>query len=158
VTQRGRLIVLCGLPGSGKTTVGCQLEREHGAVRLSPDEWMHALGFDVFDNAARGRVERLQWEIAQRLMSLGDTVVVEWGTWKRAERDTLRRTARAMGCAVELRFLDAPLSELWRRVDARGLESTLAGRQLTFDDLRSYSAMFERPDVAELALFDDPLP
>ncbi|HTL87027.1 MAG TPA: AAA family ATPase, partial [Acidimicrobiia bacterium] len=32
-----RLILLCGLPGSGKTTVARELARSHRALRFSPD-------------------------------------------------------------------------------------------------------------------------
>lgn len=45
----GRLILLCGLPGSGKTTPAERLERAVPAVRLCPDEWMSDLGIDLFD-------------------------------------------------------------------------------------------------------------
>ncbi|HMN01092.1 MAG TPA: hypothetical protein PKC99_18980 [Anaerolineales bacterium] len=34
----GRLIVICGLPGSGKTTLAKCLEESLGSVRPSPDE------------------------------------------------------------------------------------------------------------------------
>jgi predicted kinase len=39
----GRLIIVCGLPGSGKTTFAKALEIRHSAIRFSPDEWMNAL-------------------------------------------------------------------------------------------------------------------
>jgi len=32
------LHLICGLPGSGKTTLAKKLEREHTAIRLCPDE------------------------------------------------------------------------------------------------------------------------
>ena len=94
-----RLIVLCGLPGSGKTTRAKRLEVEMGGVRLCPDEWLPALGTDLWDHAARARVEALQWTLAQRLLELGGTVIIEWGVWAREERDTLRLGARARGRA-----------------------------------------------------------
>ncbi len=37
------LVVVCGLPGSGKTTHARRLEHEIDAERLCPDEWMQAL-------------------------------------------------------------------------------------------------------------------
>jgi predicted kinase len=39
----GRLIIVCGLPGAGKTTLAKSLESQPRTVRLSPDEWMDAL-------------------------------------------------------------------------------------------------------------------
>lgn len=39
-----RLILVCGLPGAGKTTLARRLADEVPAVRLSGDEWMVALG------------------------------------------------------------------------------------------------------------------
>ena len=126
-----RLVVVCGLPGSGKTTLGRRLEVEHGAIRLCPEEWMAALDVDVFDARTRTLVEQLQWQLAQRLLQLGQLVVIEWGTWERAERDALRKAARALGAAVELRFLDQPDDVLWDRIQARDAEPPGARRPLT---------------------------
>lgn len=69
----GRLIVICGLPGSGKTTLARQLATEHGGVRLCPDEWMAELGVNLWDGAFRDRVEALQWALAQDLLRLWAT-------------------------------------------------------------------------------------
>ena len=37
------LFLMCGLPGTGKTTRARRLERERHALRLSPDEWIAPL-------------------------------------------------------------------------------------------------------------------
>ncbi|HXB53796.1 MAG TPA: AAA family ATPase, partial [Vicinamibacteria bacterium] len=58
---RPRLIIVCGLPGSGKTTHAKLLESSLRAVRLSPDEWMDALSLDLYDEDRRGKIEALQW-------------------------------------------------------------------------------------------------
>ncbi len=81
-TGTGRLIVLCGLTGAGKTTLAKQLEAD-GAIRMCPDEWLVSLGFDLYDKGARVAVERLQWELAQALVLRGLTVVDECGVWQR---------------------------------------------------------------------------
>jgi predicted kinase len=153
----GRLVVICGLPGSGKTTLGRRLEVEHGAIRLCPDEWMAAQDVDVFDERARTLVEQLQWQLAQRLLQLGQLVVIEWGAWARDERDALREGARALGAAVELRFLDQPDDVLWDRVRARDAEPPGGRRPLTRAELESYAASFQRPDPDELSLYDSPI-
>ena len=118
-----RLIVICGLPGSGKTTLGKVLESKLHAVRFSPDEWLEALALDLYDEERRGRIESLQWKLAQELLSLGLRVISEWGTWGRPERDALRLRARELGAAVELHYLFAPPDVLFERIQRRGLEN-----------------------------------
>lgn len=153
---QGRLIIVAGLPGAGKTTLARRLEVDLGAVRLSPDEWLAALDADLFDAAARTRVETLQWDVARRLLELGSVVVIEWGTWSRAKRTWLREGARRIGAAVELHFLDADLDELWRRVQARNADRRPAERVITPADMSAWALEVERPGDDELALFDPP--
>ena len=57
MSRKGRLIVVCGLPGSGKTTYARKLETEDGAVRYCPDEWMTDLGANLWDEQLREQVE-----------------------------------------------------------------------------------------------------
>ena len=100
-----RLIIVCGLPGAGKTTRAKQLELALHAVRFCPDDWMEQLAIDVWDEARRAKIEAFQWNLGQQLLTFGLTVIIEWGTWGRVERDTLRLGARALGAAVELHYL-----------------------------------------------------
>ena len=37
-----RLMLTCGLPGAGKTTLATELSAERGALRLTQDEWLIA--------------------------------------------------------------------------------------------------------------------
>lgn len=116
------MIIVCGLPGSGKTTHAKLLERRLRAVRFAPDEWMDALSLDPYDEGRRGKVEALQWKLAQELLALGLTVIIEWGTWGRSERDALRLGARALGAAVQLHCLAAPVEVLFERIQRRAAE------------------------------------
>jgi predicted kinase len=65
------LFLICGLPGSGKTTAALALERDCNAVRLAPDEWMARIVGDGWDHERREAVEKVQWALAQRLLTLG---------------------------------------------------------------------------------------
>ena len=150
-----RLVLLCGLPASGKTTLARELAAVYDAVRLNPDEWEVALGVDPFDEAFQARLEAAFWDLTQRLLGLGTSVILEWGFWARSERDEKREAARRLGVAVELRFLDVPYEELVRRVAARHAAGGIA---ITEGHMDGYRRIFQPPTEEELALFDAPLP
>jgi predicted kinase len=150
------LILLCGLPGAGKSTLGRRLATERPAVRLAPDEWISRLGLDHWDEATRDKVERLLWDLAQELLRLGQSVILESGFWRRAERDEKRRVARSIGALVELHFLDVPSDELWSRIERRNRRPSWPAAPITRADLNRWVAVFQPPNTAELALFDPP--
>jgi predicted kinase len=144
--------MLCGLPGSGKTTLAKAMAEEAPAVRLCPDEWMTALEVDLFDQGFRTRLELEFRRHALRLVRMGVDVVLENGFWTRAERTELRQAARAAGVPVHLRYLDVPFEELVRRLEVRNGLPGMA--TITRAMLTSYAALFEVPTKAELAQFD----
>jgi len=150
------LILTCGLPGAGKTTLARRLAEERGAVRLTKDEWLWALGSSPWDRAVGDRVEGQLWKLAQELLGLGLSVVLDFGLWAKVERDELRVRARQLGVGVELHYLDVPAEELWRRIDARNASATWHDKPIGRADLDEWLSIFEAPDEAELALFDEP--
>ena len=144
------LIIVCGLPGAGKTTMASSQAAERNGIRLCADDWLEALDISLWDEQLRDRIERLQWDLGQDLLRLGNVVVVEWGSWGRDERERLRTRARLLGARVELIFLDPPLDELWRRIQRRGQEDPPISRA----DLAAWDKIIQRPDEAELADYD----
>lgn len=152
-----RLILICGLPASGKTTLARRLAPSIPAIRLDADEWMLQLGFDLWDEGARGRVEAQLWVLAQELLAGGQSVILEWGHWARVERDEKRLGARALGVAVELHALDAPLDELVARAEHRQASAEWSAAPMTRAHFEEWATIYRPPDEEELGLFDEPL-
>jgi predicted kinase len=155
-SARGRLVVVTGLPGSGKTDLAVGLAASMPAARMCPDDWMMAAGIDLWDGHARARIEQLQLELALDLLGRGRNVVIEWGVWTRAERDALRDAARAAGASVELRHLTAPIDVLWRRIVERDREGKWSSRPITRAELEEWCVVYEPPSQEELATYDPP--
>ena len=155
VMNEARLILICGLPGSGKTTLAKQLAAEVPAVRLCPDEWKHDLGIDYYDEPRRVKLEDRLWRLGQELLTLRQSVILENGFWAREERDELLLGARTLGVAVELHYLEAPVEELWRRLELRNEEASPGAAPIKREDLQKWALQFKAPDAAELALFDE---
>jgi predicted kinase len=144
------LFLICGLPGSGKTTVAKRLEAENGALRLSPDEWMARIVGTGYDEAKRAEVEGVQWEIAQRVLALGVSVVLESGFWSGAQRRDFRARAAELGADSKLIFLDVPLDQLIERVAKRNVSLPPGSFPIEAADLEVWAARFERPTPDEL--------
>jgi len=148
--RSGTLIIVCGLPGSGKTHYARKLEQENQAIRFAPDEWMASLSINIYDATARARIESLQWELGQQLLTAGLIIIIEWGTWGRSERDALRIRARELGAKVELQYLSATPDVLFARIQNRAAENP----PITREALDAWHKLFEAPTLDELALFD----
>jgi predicted kinase len=152
-----RLILICGLPASGKTTLARELARRVPAIRLNKDHWTTQLGHDVWDDEFRIRLEAELWALAKELLVHGQSVILEWGHWARIERDEKRLGARALGVGVELHYLDPPLGELIVRAERRNASGEWSASPITQAHFEQWATIFQPPDEEELRLFDEPV-
>ncbi|GAA1373860.1 hypothetical protein GCM10009612_68490 [Streptomyces beijiangensis] len=147
------MVLMCGLPGAGKTTYAMGLVRR-GFARLSIDElvWQRlgqrdaglVLRAEAFDRL-KEEVRREQRQELVELMLAGRDVVVDYSFWSRAARDDYKALVESHGCRWELVHLKADRATLERRLEVRnGVEGANA---VTVDE-----ALFNR----YLANFEDP--
>ena len=138
-----RLILTCGLPGAGKTTLAVKLAAYRNAVRLTKDEWLWSIGASPWDRSTGEKMEQELWRLAQEVLGLGLSVVLDFGLWARVEREEMRIVARGLGVGVELHYVDAPLEELWRRVELRNSAPPWNAAPIRRSDLEKWAAAFE---------------
>ena len=101
-----------GFVGTGKTTFSKTLESEINGVRFTVDEWMIALLgqnppkeiFKEFD----AKIKNLIWDIATKVLQTNTDVILDFGFWKRADRDCYRSLAQELGHDVKLYNLRCP--------------------------------------------------
>lgn len=149
------LHLICGLPGSGKTTLAKQLEKSYNALRLCPDEWIAEILANPTDivelDRLRSPVESVQWDIAKRALELGVNVILEWGFWSRAERIFYRSEAEALGAHAKVHYLNTDLDELWDRLVKRNSNLPSGTFVVTKENLELWAKSFEPPTEDELS-------
>jgi predicted kinase len=149
-----RLVLICGLPASGKSTLARRLAPLISAIRLDKDDWVTQLGADLWDEAFRVRLEDQLWALSRDLLARGQSVILEWGHWARVERDEKRLGARALGVGVELHYLDAPLERLIERAEDRNSSGEWTASPITRAHFEEWATIFQPPDEEEMLLFD----
>ena len=150
MTASSTLFVLVGLPASGKTTRARELETEHRALRLTPDEWMIPLFRESDAGGKRDVLEgRFVW-LADRALRAGTSVILDFGLWGRDERSALRWLATEAGAGFELVYLAIDSAEQDHRVTARFATEPASTFEMGPDQLDSYRALFQAPDRHEL--------
>jgi len=154
------LHLIVGLPGAGKTTLARRLERELPALRLTPDEWIGPLYGERLTqpelDAVRDPVENVQWRVAARALSLGASVILDFGFWTRGERESFRERASALGARSQVHGIVVPKEELWARLNRRNKDLPAHTFHITREQLDAWWALFEPPDDEELRLRSAP--
>jgi len=145
-----RLVLMCGISGSGKTVFARHLE-DIGYVRLSVDELIWDEFGDSFASMPFSEQQPIFQSInielsghLERLLAEGHKVVVDATMCKRAKRDCICALASKYGVKPLLVYLKAPLSVLLRRLAGRkGLGPN--DQIVPFEQLKGFYANFEAP-------------
>jgi predicted kinase len=148
------LHLLVGLPCAGKTTFAKNLENEINGLRLTPDEWqLRLFGQDLEDPDHEWRhdtIEDLMWRVGASVLGHGVPVILDYGFWKKIERDDYRNRAKSLGIPTTIHFLDTPKEILLRRVEIRNGLSKDKTFVIPLEKMHEWYEVFERPDEEEL--------
>ncbi|MFE4311555.1 AAA family ATPase [Streptomyces sp. NPDC056517] len=144
------LFLMVGLPGAGKTTRARQLAHEHGALRLTPDDWMIPLFGEAEADGKRDVLEgRMLW-LALEAVKLGTKVVVDYGCWSRDERSAIRWLVESEDACFRMVYLPVDAETQRARIAQRQTTAPDETLPMTEADILYGRAHFEEPDAAEL--------
>lgn len=106
-SQSPRLIVLVGLPGSGKSTWARRL----GAAVISSDDMRYLLADDANDQTIHDRVfPAVRYLLRHRLELRRPVSCIDATNLTRKERRSYLRLGEMYGCRVDAVFFDTPVS------------------------------------------------
>lgn len=99
---RPRLILLCGIPGTGKTTLGDHLRAAHGFLHI---------------NREQVRWSMLTEEFVRILRERGQDVIISWGFWPGIDDSEVRELQR---CGFRMVWFEGDGVAALRHFNARG--------------------------------------
>lgn len=155
--SNARVVVMCGISGSGKTVFAQGLESK-GYVRVSADGILWSEYGPKFATLPSEQQREAFMTIGKQIseqtaqfISAGEKVVVDSTMCKRFKRDEIRAVCRSMGIEPVIVYLKAPYNILRERLASR--EGTGPDDQTISDDqLRNFFNNFEAPDDSEDAI------
>lgn len=129
-----RVLMLMGLPGSGKSTV---------ATRLQESGQWHRVNQDVLGD------RRSCVMTAKKVLSEGGRVVIDRCNVSRLQRSVWLALAQDFDCSVGCLWLDVDAMECGRRVLARFGHETLPAEKSSLDVIQGFGDRLEQPLEAE---------
>lgn len=155
----GKVILICGKIGSGKTTYANKLAKQLNAVNISQDELMLSLfGPELYYNEPEkyrkycSRVEDYVKRKVGEVAKAGAIAICENGFWTHSERDELHRQYKDMGVKCELHYIDTSEDQRVQNIRRRNEEIRQGKSHFYLTDEKDISHFFEIPNDSEIAV------
>ncbi|MFC4411211.1 AAA family ATPase [Chungangia koreensis] len=147
------VILMCGIAGSGKSTLSKKIEAEKGFVRLSIDEEVWSFrgryGIDYPVEKYEDYLDEAELRLINKLITFIQekrNIVVDTSCWNRSIRENYKRVIENAGGNWKLVYLKVHPDELRRRLAIRNERfDANAAFPITQEILDSFIRGFEEP-------------
>ena len=153
----GKVILICGKIGSGKSTYANKLAKQINAVNISQDELMLGLfGAELYYSEPQkyeeycSKVEEYVKNKAGEAAKAGAVVICENGFWSRSERDELRKFYSDMEVKCELHYIDISEKQRLQNIKNRNEEIQEGKSHFYLTNDKDINHFFEIPDECEV--------
>ena len=153
----GKVILICGKIGSGKTTYAHKLAKQLNAVIMTQDELMYGLfGTELYYSDQDQYQKYATWveEYVKRkageAAKAGAVVICENGFWSRSERDELRKLYTELGVLCELHYMATSEKQRLKNIQKRNDAILRKECNETFMQEKDINHFFEVPTADEI--------
>jgi predicted kinase len=130
--------LICGLPGSGKTTYANKILQNDQVVCFSIDHCLKPLSYPqnldfYFLSKLAERIRQCEIKIlcsCEKVLAERKDVVLDIASFKRIDRDRIRAWADKINSPITLYFVTAKKATRWERILNRNLQK---GKTYSFD-------------------------
>lgn len=151
-----KAILICGKICSGKSFYTETLRKKYNAAVLSCDE----ITLSVFDGNLGDRHDEICNRIhdylfgkSVELLEIGVNIILEWGFWRKSDRDFARQFYESRGYECEFHYIDISDGDWQRNIDKRNREVADGETSAYYLDeglLEKLVKNFEVPDESEI--------
>ncbi len=150
----GKVIALCGKPGSGKSTLSKHIKETYNAVPFSADNYMLRLfgeieDRDIFEEKL-ALCKELIYDVSQDILNYTN-VVYDFGFWSKNERDYLRQRFEGNVLFIYINLSDETILNQIKHRNAHLSDGDYYMDETTYE---IFARMFEEPvDETDVILY-----
>ena len=148
-----KVIAICGKVGSGKTYHAGKIMEKHKAVLLSDDEVLKELFPEKHPNDDPSLMMKIQNYLlkkAREIVINGTDVILDWGFWKKKEREDIDSFFSEDGIDVEWHYIDVSDEKWMEHISKRNQGNEGFAYFLPKEVLQRTEKIFEIPDKEDI--------
>ncbi len=157
--MNAKVILICGKIASGKSFYCEALRKNEKAVVLSCDEiTLGILGKDLGEkhDEYTERIKKYLYAKSLEIIEIGTNVIMDWGFWKKADRNFAREFFKSRNIPCEFHYIDVS-DNMWKANIAKRNCEVLNGKSDAYyiDEglLKKLNTLFEAPQKSEIDMW-----